>query len=92
MPLTKNHALALGYTKGSTPRDNARLDLFIHDELRKIEMSLKRTASLLPQAAAAEPEEKFIGMQRLALHDTWDPLSAGVDKWVSWDGTAWVAI
>lgn len=92
MALSKNHATSLQYTKGNSPREKERLDLHIHDELRKIENTLRRLNALIPQAAEAEPSEKFIGMQRYALHASWDPLSAGVDKWVYWDGTNWVAL
>ena len=92
MALTKNHAVGIQYTKANSPRDAARLELHVHDELRKIELSLKRINALIPQAADAEPDEKFIGMQRYALHATWDPLSSGADKWVYWNGTAWVAL
>lgn len=92
MALNKNHAVAIPYTKGSSPVDTKRLDLHVHDELRKIETSLRRINTLLPQAASAEPAEKFIGMQRYAIAADWDPLSGGVDAWVSWDGTNWVAL
>lgn len=92
MALTRNHAVALPYTKGSSPKDTARLDLHIHDELRKIENSLKRLNALTPQAADAEPADKLIGMQRYAIASSWDPLSGGVDAWVYWDGTNWVAL
>lgn len=92
MALTKNHAVASPYTKGSSPKEAARLDLHIHDELRKIELSLKRANALLPQAADAEPDEKFIGMPRYAIASSWNPLGTGVDAWVYWNGTAWVAL
>lgn len=92
MALTKNHAVSFPYTKGSSPKDTTRLDLHLHDELRKIENALKRANALLPQAADSEPSEKFIGMQRYALYASWDPTSAGVDKWVYWNGTNWVAL
>ena len=92
MALTKNHAVAVPYTKGNPPADPKRLDLHVHDELRKIETSLRRINALIPQAANAEPPVKFIGMQRYALASDWDPLSGGVDAWVYWNGTNWVAL
>jgi len=92
MALTKNHAVPFRYTRGATPADMKRIDLHINDELRKIELSIRRIHSLLPQAADAEPTEKFIGMQRYALEDSWDPLAGGVDAWVYWDGSNWVAL
>lgn len=92
MALTKNHAVPLEYRKGNSPSDTARLDLHVHDELRKIETSLRRINALIPQAAVTEPSEKYIGMQRYALASDWDPLSGGVDAWVYWDGTNWVAL
>lgn len=92
MALTKNHAVAIPYTKGNSPADAKRLDIHVHDELRKIETSLRRINALLPQAASAEPAEKFIGMQRYAVAADWDPLSGGVDAWVYWDGTNWAAL
>jgi hypothetical protein len=90
--LTKNHAAPLRYIKGGSPADSKRLDLHVHDELRKIELSLQRIATLLPQAAAAEPSEKFIGMIRYAIASSWDPLSGAVDAWVYYDGSNWVAL
>lgn len=92
MALTKNHAVAIPYTKGNPPADTGRLDLHVHDELRKIETSLRRIHALMPQAAVTEPPEKYIGMQRYALASDWDPLSGGVDAWVYWNGTNWVAL
>lgn len=92
MALNKNHAVGLPYTKGNSPADPARLDLHVHDELRKIENSLRRVNALIPQAADTEPSEKFIGMQRYALSATWNPLGTGVDAWVYWNGTNWVAL
>ncbi len=92
MALTKNHAVPLRYTKGSSPTDLKRLDLHVHDELRKIELSLKRINTLLPQVAYAEPDEKFTGMIRYALASSWDPLSGAVDAWVYYDGSDWVAL
>jgi hypothetical protein len=92
MSLTKNHAVPFLYVKGDSPRDKTRIELHLHDELRKLEASLRRLNALIPQAAAAEPSEKFIGMQRYALAASWDPLSGGIDKWVFWDGSNWVAL
>ena len=92
MALTKNHAVAIPYTKGNPPADVKRLDLHVHDELRKIENSLRRLNALIPQAADAEPTDKYIGMQRYALFATWNPLGGAVDAWVYWNGTNWVAL
>lgn len=92
MALTKNHAVAIPYTKGNPPADPKRLDLHVHDELRKIETTLRRINALIPQAADAEPAEKYIGMQRFALAADWNPLGTGVNAWVYWNGTAWVAL
>jgi hypothetical protein len=92
MALTKNHAVALPYTKGSSPVSKERLDLHVHDELRKIEIALGRINALIPQAADAEPAEKFIGMQRFALFASWNPLGGAVNAWVYWNGTNWVAL
>lgn len=92
MALTKNHAVAIPYTKGNPPSDPKRLDLHVHDELRKIENSLRRLNALIPQAADAEPTEKYIGMQRYALFATWNPLGGAANAWVYWNGTAWVAL
>jgi hypothetical protein len=92
MALTKNHAVPTRYVKGDSPQNKERLDLHIHDELRKIENSIRRINALLPQAADTEPSEKFIGMTRYALFASWDPLVGGVDAWVYWDGTVWVAL
>lgn len=92
MALTKNHAVASPYTKGFGPADAKRLDLHVHDELHKIEQTLRRLNALIPQAADAAPTEKYIGMQRYALVATWNPLGGVVDAWVYWNGTNWVAL
>lgn len=92
MALTKNHAVGIQYTKGNPPADTGRLDLHVHDELRKIETSLRRINALIPQAADAEPADKYIGMQRFALAADWNPLGTGVNAWVYWNGSAWVAL
>lgn len=92
MALTKNHAAPTQYTKGGSPADAKRLDLHVHDELRKIEQTLRRLNALIPQAADAEPTDKYIGMQRYALFATWNPLGGAVDAWVYWNGTNWVAL
>jgi hypothetical protein len=92
MALTKNHAQPFPYTKGVSPQEDKRLGLHIHDELRKIELTLKRLNALIPQAADREPDEKFEGMIRYAIASTWDPLTLGVDTWVYWDGSNWTAL
>lgn len=92
MALTKNHAVAIPYTKGSSSVSQERLGLHVYDELRKIETTLRRINALIPQAADAEPAEKYIGMQRFALAADWNPLGTGVNAWVYWNGTAWVAL
>jgi len=92
MPLTKNHAVPIPYTKGNAPTDPLRIGLHVHDELRKIETSLRRINALIPQSADAEPTEKYIGMQRFALAADWNPLGTGVNAWVYWNGTNWVAL
>ena len=92
MALTKNHAAPVQYTKGGSPADLKRLDLHVHDELRKLELSIRRLNALIPQAADAAPTDKYIGMQRYALVATWNPLGGVVDAWVYWNGTNWVAL
>lgn len=92
MALTRTHATPVPYLKSNSPVDTNRLELHIHDELRKIEATLKRVNTLIPQAADTEPSEKLIGLQRYAVAATWDPLGTGVDAWVYWNGTAWVAL
>lgn len=92
MALNKNHATPVSYPKGSAPVDKTRNDMYLHDELKKIEISLKRLNALIPQAADAEPSDKYIGMQRFALAADWNPLGTGVNAWVYWDGTNWVAL
>lgn len=92
MALTKNDAVPIPYTKGSSAVEAERLGLHVHDELRKVENSLRRLNALIPQAADAEPVEKFIGMQRYALFATWNPLGGAANAWVYWNGTAWVAL
>ena len=92
MPLNKQHAVPIAYTKGSPPVDPERLGLHVHDELRKIETSLRRINALIPQAADAAPADKYIGMQRFAIAADWNPLGTGVNSWVYWNGTAWVAL
>lgn len=92
MALTKNDAVPLPYTKGNSPTDLRRLELHVHDELRKIEASLKRLNTLIPQVAEVEPAEKFTGMIRYALAASWDPLSGATDAWVYYDGSNWVAL
>lgn len=91
MALNRNHGVAFPYAKGFIPKDKERMDLFIHDELRKLENSIKRVSLLLPQSADAEPDEKLIGMQRFTV-SPWNPLGTGSGSWVYWNGTAWVAV
>lgn len=92
MALTKNHAVGIPYTKGNSAVDKDKLTAHVHDELRKIEVSLRRINALIPQAADTEPSEKYIGMQRFALAADWNPLGTGVNAWVYWNGTNWVAL
>ncbi len=92
MALNKQHAVPVSYTKGNAPADPARTALHVHDELRKIETSLRRLNALIPQAADTEPSDKYIGMQRFAIAADWDPLGGGVNAWVYWNGTNWVAL
>jgi hypothetical protein len=89
MSLTKNHAVPIPYAKGSSPADLKRIDIHLHDELRKIESALRRLNALMPQAADREPPEKYIGMVRYTDSASWDPTTAGADGWVYWDGASW---
>lgn len=91
MALNKNHAVPFRYQKGDAPTDEKRLPLHIHDELRKLELSVRRANALIPQAADAVPEELFIGMQRFTV-SPWDPLGTGSGSWVYWNGSNWVAL
>lgn len=90
MSLDKNYAQPQAYSRGSIPPTN--LIVFLQNELVKLEVAIKNLNLLIPQAADHEPDLKVTGMQRYALHATWDPLGSGADKWVYWNGTAWVAL
>jgi hypothetical protein len=67
------------------------LRAYIEEELRRIEKSIATLVLAAPQVAIKEPDVKMIGMVRQAKMP-WNPLGTGVDTYVKWTGSSWVAL
>jgi hypothetical protein len=93
MAIEKNDAIPTAYVRGGMPQNNIEsMRLFLSDELRKLEIAVHRLATLTPQVADREPAVKYVGMIRYTKSSDWDPLTLGVDAWIYWDGSSWVAM
>jgi len=80
------------YTRRSLPRlDADALPLYVQDELRLIEATLRSLSDSSLQVTDRPPEAPRKGMVRYAV-SPWNPLSNGFSGLVVYNGSAWVAV
>ncbi|MEM6746773.1 MAG: hypothetical protein AAF608_05065 [Pseudomonadota bacterium] len=75
------------YRRRARPENLASLPFWIEDQLDDIERSADFLNDI-PQVADSPPDNPKIGLRRYAV-TPWDP-GQGVDRWYTWNGTAWV--
>lgn len=83
-------SLTLGSSQKDLEKANSNLQVFIAEELRKIEQSLQSLVEASPQVAFKEPSNPSLGMIRYAK-SPWNPLGTG-NGWVFYNGSAWTAL
>ena len=81
-------AYPVPYVPGSLPKLNDNLNIFITNELKKIQVSITGILNILPQVATAAPAKPMEGMMRLATAP-WEPIAGTTSPtWVIYDATA----
>jgi hypothetical protein len=70
---------------------DASIQMYIQEELQRIEASINQIADATIQVADNEPETKRKGMVRYAV-SPWDPLGNSYEGLVVYNGTAWVQV
>ena len=87
----KLNQLVTRYTRRQPPTLEADLRLYLQDELREIESSIRSLSDAAIQVADRAPDNPRKGMVRYAVTG-WDPLGDGTTGLVVYNGTTWVAV
>jgi hypothetical protein len=88
---SKTNVLVSRYTRRQLPNMDASIQMYIQEELQRIEASINQIADATIQVADNEPETKRKGMVRYAV-SPWDPLGNSYEGLVVYNGTAWVQV
>ena len=92
MPLeSKTNVLVSRYSRRRLPNLDASLQMYLQEELQRIEASINQLADAAIQVADDEPETKRKGMVRYAV-SPWDPLGNSYEGLVVYNGSAWVQV
>ena len=92
MPLeSKTNVLVTRYSRRRLPNLDASLQMYLQEELQRIEASINQLADAAIQVADDEPETKRKGMVRYAV-SPWNPLGNNYEGLVVYNGTAWVQV
>lgn len=79
------------YIRRSTPALPESMRMFLTEELRQIESSIRSTMDATPQVTDIPPDSPRKGMVRYAV-TPWNPLNNGYSGLVVYNGTAWVQV
>ena len=88
---SKTNVLVSRYTRRQLPNMDASIQMYLQEELQRIEASISQIADATIQVADNEPETKRKGMVRYAV-SPWDPLGNSYEGLVVYNGTAWVQV
>ena len=92
MPLeSKTNVLVSRYSRRRLPNLDASIQMYLQEELQRIETSINQLADAAIQVADDEPETKRKGMVRYAV-SPWNPLGNNYQGLVVYNGTAWVQV
>jgi len=92
MPLeSKTNVLVSRYARRRLPNLDASIQMYIQEELQRIETTINQLADAAIQVADDEPETKRKGMVRYAV-SPWNPLGNNYEGLVVYNGTAWVQV
>lgn len=92
MPLeSKTNVLVSHYSRRRLPNLDASIQMYLQEELQRIETSINQLADAAIQVADDEPETKRKGMVRYAV-SPWNPLGNNYQGLVVYNGTAWVQV
>ena len=90
MPLSRLDSTVIPFVRGRPPQNPAELNIFLTNELTRIETTLAQVTNLVPQVAISAPRVPLLGMIRYAKAP-WNPLGTG-NGWVRYNGTTWIAL
>lgn len=92
MPLeSKTNVLVSRYSRRQLPNLDASIQMYLQEELQRIETSINQLADAAIQVADDEPETKRKGMVRYAV-SPWNPLGNSYEGLVVYNGSAWVQV
>ena len=89
--LFRSNVLVSRYSRRRLPNLDASLQMYLQEELQRIEASINQLADAAIQVADDEPETKRKGMVRYAV-SPWDPLGNSYEGLVVYNGTTWVQV
>lgn len=88
----KINLLVKKYVRRPLPSiDTDGLPLYLQDELRSLEITLRSLSDSSIQVSDRDPDAPRKGMVRYAV-SPWNPLSNGFSGLVVYNGSAWVAV
>ena len=88
---SKTSLLVSRYSRRRLPNLDASIQMYIQEELQRVESSINQLADAAIQVADDEPETKRKGMVRYAV-SPWNPLGNNYEGLVVYNGTAWVQV
>jgi len=92
MPLeSKTNVLVSRYSRRRLPNLDASIQMYIQEELQRIETTINQLADAAIQVADDEPETKRKGMVRYAV-SPWNPLGNNYEGLVVYNGSTWVQV
>jgi len=92
MPLeSKTNVLVSRYARRRLPNLDASIQMYIQEELQRIETTINQLADAAIQVADDEPETKRKGMVRYAV-SPWNPLGNNYEGLVVYNGSTWVQV
>ena len=87
----KQNVTLAPYIRRRTPALPESMQIFLTEELRQIESSIRSLTDATPQVTDNSPDNPRTGMVRYAV-SPWDPLSNSYSGLVVYNGTAWVQV
>jgi hypothetical protein len=87
----KQNVTLTAYIRRSTPALPESMRMFITEELRQIEASMRSLIDASPQVLNSAPDALRKGMVRYAVAP-WNPLNNGYTGLVVYNGSSWVQV
>jgi hypothetical protein len=87
----KTNAVIQGYTRNPAPVLETDVIRYLHEELQRLERSIKTLAIGCPEVLDQPPSNPVRGMVKYSL-SPWDPLGTGYQGLVVYNGTTWIQV